>query len=393
MLIRDRPGRVADRALAGRAGRGRAAALGGPAVACWPPGWCCSRCAARCRTACRSCCPTSAWWPPTRPFCAAWTPTTGGRPVCGSARAWWAQACWGWPTLPGSTPDIAARIVIFSVPGGPVSERSRPGAWPCGRRSCAAPAELWMAGLFALHAGFHAFRGLVVLVTAPEIDSYFEVSQVSYLHVLVLFEAIFFAFAIGIGFTVMTTVTLNRSLQRQLETRSQLFSVLAHDPALAGRRPGHARQSGRVEGRPRRHQRPVQVCRAGQRRRASAPLAARRPAGLGQGGVRRSRRPGRAVGSAGAGGQRLRPPGDRGREQGHQDSSGSGSWAPPSACACMPRRCCATCCPTRSSFRRRARRSWSPPPSPRARAWWSRSPTGASAWAWRRARAPCGSTA
>ncbi len=125
-------------------------------------------------------------------------------------------------------PDIAARIVIFSVP---VALFGAVTAWRLAVRppELRSPAELWMAGLFALHAGFHAFRGLVVLVTAPEIDSYFEVSQVSYLHVLVLFEAIFFAFAIGIGFTVMTTVTLNRSLQRQLETRSQLFSVLAHD--------------------------------------------------------------------------------------------------------------------------------------------------------------------
>lgn len=124
-----------------------------------------------------------------------------------------------------ATPDLTARIVLVSAL---LFALSCGASWRLaqGRRGRLAPIEWLLIILFAAHALFHLLRGVYTALDDRLANDFMSASIV---HATAFLDIVVFSFATGIAFSVMTVLRLNQSLTEELEMRSGLLSIIAHD--------------------------------------------------------------------------------------------------------------------------------------------------------------------
>jgi signal transduction histidine kinase len=89
-----------------------------------------------------------------------------------------------------------------------------------------ADVEILLIFLFTLHAAFHVIRGTYTAFAEHGLSDFMAASII---HGMAFVDIVIFCFAVGIGFSVATVLTTNKALQSELEARSSLLSIIAHD--------------------------------------------------------------------------------------------------------------------------------------------------------------------
>lgn len=122
-------------------------------------------------------------------------------------------------------PNVVVRIVLISVVMALLSGIC---AFQFVRRKQKpfADVEILLIVLFMLHALFHVFRGAYTAFAEHGLSDFMSASII---HGLAFVDIVIFCFAAGIGFSVATVLTINKALQSELEARSTLLSIIAHD--------------------------------------------------------------------------------------------------------------------------------------------------------------------
>jgi len=122
-------------------------------------------------------------------------------------------------------PDIAIRVVLISAAVAALSGACVFQFFRKDRRSFA-DVELLLVALFVLHGVFQAFRGVYTGLADHGLRDFMSASII---HGMAFVDIVIFCFAVGIGFSVATVLAMNKALQSELEARSTLLSIIAHD--------------------------------------------------------------------------------------------------------------------------------------------------------------------
>ena len=122
-------------------------------------------------------------------------------------------------------PDTGVRIVVISIA---LLALSFVSAWRLWQRDRAvrSPIDLLVAALLATHGVFHSLRGGYTFLVERGIQDFMAASTI---HAFAFIDVIIFCFASGVGFAVLTISALHRALEKELQDKNRLFSVLAHD--------------------------------------------------------------------------------------------------------------------------------------------------------------------
>ena len=122
-------------------------------------------------------------------------------------------------------PNIAQRIVAISIALAILAALCaiRIATHPREKRS---PINRFLVVVLLLHAGFHTMRGGFTVLDQTLISDFMQASSI---HAAAFFDVIIFSFSAGLAFCVLTVTTLNSSLERELEARSELLTIIAHD--------------------------------------------------------------------------------------------------------------------------------------------------------------------
>ncbi len=124
-----------------------------------------------------------------------------------------------------ATANLPARIVLISLALS-VLACAAILRLSIGRPRISAPVEWMLIIILAAHAAFHLFRGVYTFTEDALANDFMSVSLV---HAAAFIDIVVFSFAAGITFSIMTVLHLNRSLEDELEKRSGILSIIAHD--------------------------------------------------------------------------------------------------------------------------------------------------------------------
>ncbi len=122
-------------------------------------------------------------------------------------------------------PDIAIRVILISVALATLSAACA-GQFFLRKHQPFAAVELLLIVLFAFHGVFHVIRGGYTGLAEHGLSDFMSASII---HGMAFIDIVIFCFVVGIGFSVATVQTMNKALQSELEARSTLLSIIAHD--------------------------------------------------------------------------------------------------------------------------------------------------------------------
>lgn len=122
-------------------------------------------------------------------------------------------------------PNVSARIVVISCV---LVILAATAAFRLSRAHSVnlAGAELLVIFMLVVHALFHGARGAYTYFHDQGIADFMQASTI---HAAAFADIVIFGFVAGLGFSIMTVVRINRRLSVELESRTTLLSVIAHD--------------------------------------------------------------------------------------------------------------------------------------------------------------------
>lgn len=122
-------------------------------------------------------------------------------------------------------PDIANRIVAISLVLAVLSIACAAQFFRRARKTLAL-VEWLLVVLFISHALFHLFRGAYSGFAEHGMSDFMAASII---HGIAFVDMVIFCFVAAIGFSVATVLLMNDTLQEELESRSTMLSIIAHD--------------------------------------------------------------------------------------------------------------------------------------------------------------------
>ncbi|MDW3206583.1 MAG: HAMP domain-containing sensor histidine kinase [Alphaproteobacteria bacterium] len=121
--------------------------------------------------------------------------------------------------------NVSARIVVISIV---IALLSAVAAVRLVRGTVAqmSSAEWLVLFMLVAHVLFHSARGAYTYFQDQGIADFMQASIV---HGAAFADIVIFSFVAGLGFSIMTVVRINRRLEEELDSRTTLLSVIAHD--------------------------------------------------------------------------------------------------------------------------------------------------------------------